>query len=204
MCLLCKDDDRQQADRQTSRQTLTDGQTDRWSAGREANSAGGLIFPLLSSIINGKRPSIRPLFLPLPSFRSLSLARSTSFLNPSLSTDRRADAHSLLLLGHRCFLHHHHPSSCLSSRVLASVPCHSRCISLSPSVHLSTLIRPQHHLIPFASPCMDEDQDPVCLGCHLSIEEGSVVAFGEGLWHVQWQVDPLILIPSVLYCLSCH
>lgn len=35
---------------------------------------------------------------------------------------------------------------------------------------------------------MDEDQDPVCLGCHRSIEEGSVVAFGEGLWHVQWQV----------------
>jgi hypothetical protein len=33
-----------------------------------------------------------------------------------------------------------------------------------------------------------EDQDPVCLGCHRSIEEGSVVAFGEGLWHVQWQV----------------
>ncbi|KAG0077963.1 hypothetical protein BGZ90_006195 [Linnemannia elongata] len=30
-----------------------------------------------------------------------------------------------------------------------------------------------------------EDQDPVCLGCHRSIEEGSVVAFGEGLWHVQ-------------------
>ncbi|KAF9949210.1 hypothetical protein BGZ72_008983 [Mortierella alpina] len=30
---------------------------------------------------------------------------------------------------------------------------------------------------------MDE-QDPVCLGCHRSIEEGSVVAFGEGLWHV--------------------
>ncbi|KAK5829319.1 hypothetical protein F5H01DRAFT_271455, partial [Linnemannia elongata] len=28
-----------------------------------------------------------------------------------------------------------------------------------------------------------EDQDPVCLGCHRSIEEGSVVAFGEGLWH---------------------
>jgi hypothetical protein len=34
-----------------------------------------------------------------------------------------------------------------------------------------------------------EEQDPVCIGCHRSIEEGSVVAFGEGLWHVQWQVD---------------
>jgi len=34
-----------------------------------------------------------------------------------------------------------------------------------------------------------DDQDPVCLGCHRSIEEGSVVAFGEGLWHVQWQVS---------------
>ncbi|KAK3834450.1 MAG: hypothetical protein J3R72DRAFT_372250, partial [Linnemannia gamsii] len=33
-----------------------------------------------------------------------------------------------------------------------------------------------------------EEQDPVCIGCHRSIEEGSVVAFGEGLWHVQWQV----------------
>ncbi|KAH7048208.1 hypothetical protein BKA57DRAFT_394691, partial [Linnemannia elongata] len=30
---------------------------------------------------------------------------------------------------------------------------------------------------------MDE-QDPVCIGCHRSIEEGSVVAFGEGLWHL--------------------
>lgn len=40
----------------------------------------------------------------------------------------------------------------------------------------------------FFSQLTMEDQDPVCLGCHRSIEEGSVVAFGEGLWHVQWQV----------------
>ncbi|KAL1923054.1 uncharacterized protein VTP21DRAFT_9430 [Calcarisporiella thermophila] len=30
-----------------------------------------------------------------------------------------------------------------------------------------------------------EDLDPKCLGCHQTIEEGSVVAFGDGIWHIE-------------------
>ncbi|CAG8654321.1 14034_t:CDS:2 [Funneliformis caledonium] len=31
----------------------------------------------------------------------------------------------------------------------------------------------------------DDSVDPSCMGCDLIIEEGNVVAFGEGIWHVQ-------------------
>jgi hypothetical protein len=33
-----------------------------------------------------------------------------------------------------------------------------------------------------------EDQEPeaICMGCNKVIEEGSVVAFGESLFHLEW------------------
>lgn len=34
----------------------------------------------------------------------------------------------------------------------------------------------------------DDTIDPCCMGCNRLIEEGNVVAFGEGIWHVQWYV----------------
>lgn len=34
----------------------------------------------------------------------------------------------------------------------------------------------------------DDTIDPYCMGCNRLIEEGNVVAFGEGIWHVQWYV----------------
>jgi hypothetical protein len=32
----------------------------------------------------------------------------------------------------------------------------------------------------------DPQEDPYCVGCHRLIEEGSVVQFGEGIWHFEW------------------
>lgn len=35
----------------------------------------------------------------------------------------------------------------------------------------------------------EEGGDPCCMGCGYPIEEGNVVAFGEGIWHVHWYVQ---------------
>lgn len=32
----------------------------------------------------------------------------------------------------------------------------------------------------------DEYDDPHCSGCLKPIEDGSVVQFGEGIWHFEW------------------
>lgn len=32
----------------------------------------------------------------------------------------------------------------------------------------------------------EPQEDPYCVGCHRLIEEGSVVQFGEGIWHFEW------------------
>jgi len=32
----------------------------------------------------------------------------------------------------------------------------------------------------------EESIDPSCMGCGYLIEEGNVVAFGKGIWHVHW------------------
>lgn len=32
----------------------------------------------------------------------------------------------------------------------------------------------------------DEAVAPTCQGCHKTIEEGAVVAFGDSLFHVKW------------------
>jgi hypothetical protein len=34
----------------------------------------------------------------------------------------------------------------------------------------------------------EPQEDPYCVGCHRLIEEGSVVQFGEGIWHFEWYV----------------
>jgi hypothetical protein len=31
--------------------------------------------------------------------------------------------------------------------------------------------------------------DAVCLGCNLIIEGGSAVRLGDGVWHLEWQVN---------------
>ncbi|KAF9925832.1 hypothetical protein FBU30_004452 [Linnemannia zychae] len=62
---------------------------------------------------------------------------------------------------------------------------------------------------------MDE-QDPVCIGCHRSIEEGSVVAFGEGedAYHADCfrctqcdsKIEDLVFAKTSqgIYCMKCH
>lgn len=32
----------------------------------------------------------------------------------------------------------------------------------------------------------EECEDPHCHGCQKPIEDGSVVQFGEGIWHFEW------------------
>ena len=32
----------------------------------------------------------------------------------------------------------------------------------------------------------EECEDPHCHGCQKAIEEGSVVQFGDGIWHFEW------------------
>ncbi|RUS13382.1 hypothetical protein BC937DRAFT_95414 [Endogone sp. FLAS-F59071] len=39
------------------------------------------------------------------------------------------------------------------------------------------------------NPDIDDQPDPYCMGCSKIIEEGSVVAFGDGIWHVEWCVE---------------
>jgi hypothetical protein len=34
----------------------------------------------------------------------------------------------------------------------------------------------------------EPQEDPYCVGCHRLIEEGSVVQFGDGIWHFEWYV----------------
>jgi hypothetical protein len=36
----------------------------------------------------------------------------------------------------------------------------------------------------------EPQEDPYCIGCHRLIEEGSVVQFGEGIWHFEWYRNP--------------
>lgn len=46
----------------------------------------------------------------------------------------------------------------------------------------------------------EPQEDPYCVGCHRLIEEGSVVQFGEGIWHFEWYRDSACLnsSPTVL------
>jgi hypothetical protein len=39
-----------------------------------------------------------------------------------------------------------------------------------------------------SSPSEDQEPEAICMGCNNVIEEGSVVAFGESLFHLEWYV----------------
>jgi hypothetical protein len=37
-----------------------------------------------------------------------------------------------------------------------------------------------------SAPAEDQEPEAICMGCNNVIEEGSVVAFGESLFHLEW------------------
>ncbi|KAJ1969639.1 hypothetical protein IWQ62_000489 [Dispira parvispora] len=38
------------------------------------------------------------------------------------------------------------------------------------------------------NPIDGDDQITACWGCKKQIEEGSVVSFGDGIWHIDWDL----------------
>lgn len=52
---------------------------------------------------------------------------------------------------------------------------------------MATVQQQHHHHQPAPPPQPTQDpQPPLCIGCRRPIEEGSVIAFGDALFHFDW------------------
>lgn len=60
---------------------------------------------------------------------------------------------------------------------------------------MATVQQQHHHQHqPPPPPPTQDPQPPLCIGCRNPIEEGSVIAFGDALFHFDWQVMRLLFM----------